>query len=137
MKREDTFDYNIKSAWHAFSRMYNKYGSEFQLTTSTGFVLLNIDIVNGTPATKIAPLLGLESRSLTRILRNLEEKEWIYRKKDDEDRRSVRIYLTGQGIKKRDIARKSVLELNKQIRSKISNDDYNAFLFVIKTINLL
>ena len=55
MKREETIDYNIKVAWHAISRMYNQYGADMDVTASTGFVLLNIDQENGTPATKIAP----------------------------------------------------------------------------------
>ena len=74
MKKELTIDYNIKAAWHAIMRMYNQYGQDFDITASTGFVLLNIDSEQGTPATKIAPALGMESRSLTRMLKSLEEK---------------------------------------------------------------
>ena len=60
MKPEETVDYNIKVAWHAISRMYNTQAAQNDITTSIGFVLLNIDQDKGTPATKIAPLLGLE-----------------------------------------------------------------------------
>ena len=59
MKPEETVDYNIKVAWHAISRMYNTQAARYDITTSIGFVLLNIDQELGTPATKIAPLLGL------------------------------------------------------------------------------
>ena len=97
MKKEVTVDYNIKSAWHSISRMYNSYGVNFDVTASTGFVLLNIDAEKGTPATKIAPMMGLESRSLTRMLKSMEEKGWIYRQKDPEDGRSVRIFLSDEG----------------------------------------
>ena len=75
MKREETVDFNIKVTWHAISRMYNQYGDKFELTASTGFVLLNIDVEDGTPATKIAPLMGLEARSLTRMLKSMEERD--------------------------------------------------------------
>ena len=102
MKKEETVDFNIKVAWHAISRMYNQYGQMFDITASTGFVLLNIDVENGTPATKIAPLMGLESRSLTRMLKAMEDKGWIYREKDPDDGRSVRIFLTDKGKEKRD-----------------------------------
>jgi DNA-binding MarR family transcriptional regulator len=78
MTPEETVDYNIKVAWHAISRMYNTQAAKHDITTSIGFVLLNIDQENGTPATKIAPLLGLETRSLTRILRSMEERGLIY-----------------------------------------------------------
>ncbi|NJL12645.1 MAG: hypothetical protein HC913_06380 [Microscillaceae bacterium] len=74
MKREETLDYNIKAAWHAIARMYNAEAAKFNLTVSVGYILLNIDLEKGTPATKIAPLLGLEARSITRTLRNMEKR---------------------------------------------------------------
>ena len=112
MKKEETLDYNIKATWHAISRMYNQYGEKFEITASTGFVLLNIDAENGTPATKIAPLMGLEARSLTRMLKSMEERKWIYRQRDPQDGRSVRIFLTDLGKQKREISRLSVIGFN-------------------------
>lgn len=73
MKKEETVDYNIKVAWHAIMRMYNQHGQDFDITASTGFVLLNIDSEKGTPATKIAPALGMEARSLTRKTESKEK----------------------------------------------------------------
>ena len=106
MKKEQTIDFNIKIAWHAISRMYSQYGQKFEISPSTGFVLLNIDSNEGTPATKIAPLMGLETRSLTRILKAMESKKWIMRQKDTLDGRSVRIFLTTLGKQKREISRR-------------------------------
>jgi DNA-binding MarR family transcriptional regulator len=135
MKREETVDYNIKVAWHSISRMYNQYGQGLDVTASTGFVLLNIDAENGTPATKIAPLMGMESRSLTRMLKSMEEKNWIYREKDPDDGRSVRIFLTELGKQKRALSRVSVNEFNKMIRTRISESDLDTFFKVIQVIN--
>jgi len=85
MRREETVDHTIKSAWHAIARMYNQQASKYDVTTSIGFVLLNIHSEEGTPATKIAPLMGLEARSLTRMLKTMEEKKLIYRHPDPID----------------------------------------------------
>ncbi len=137
MKREETVDFNIKATWHAISRMYNQYGDKFELTASTGFVLLNIDAEDGTPATKIAPLMGLEARSLTRMLKSMEERGWIYREKDPEDGRSVRIRLTPLGKEKREISRRSVKEFNRRVRSIVSDDKLDVFFEVINGINSL
>ncbi|MFL5728587.1 MAG: MarR family transcriptional regulator, partial [Cytophagaceae bacterium] len=60
MKRHETICFNIKTAWHAISRMYNDQGQVHDLSTSVGYVLLNIDIQNGTPATRIGPMIGME-----------------------------------------------------------------------------
>ncbi|GAB4238836.1 MAG: MarR family transcriptional regulator [Ekhidna sp.] len=135
MKREETVDYNIKGLWHGISRMYNQYGAEFDITASTGFVLLNIDVENGTPATKIAPLLGMESRSLTRMLKAMEEKGWVYREKDPVDGRSVRIFLSELGKEKRELSRKAVREFNNQVLERIPQEKLKAFFSVINEVN--
>jgi DNA-binding MarR family transcriptional regulator len=101
MKREETVDYHIKSAWHAISRMYNQKAAQEDFTTAIGFVLININSKEGTPATKIAPLMGLEARSLTRMLKSMEEKGLIFKKPDPIDKRSVRIFLTPEGKRKK------------------------------------
>lgn len=134
MKREETVDYNIKIVWHAISRMYNQEANKHEITTSIGFVLLNIDHEVGTPATKIAPLLGLESRSLTRMLKTMEEKNLIYKKQDPQDKRSVRIYLTEMGKKKREISAKTVKQFNNRIRKEIPQKQLKAFFAVIGDI---
>ena len=134
MKKEETVDYNIKTTWHAISRMYNQYGQQFGLTSSTGFVLLNIDVDEGTPATKIAPLLGLEARSLTRMLKSLEVRDFIYRQPDKNDGRSVRIMLTDMGKQKREIARKAVIALNDVVMEKVTTKKMQIFFVVMNQI---
>ncbi|RZJ59965.1 MAG: MarR family transcriptional regulator [Hymenobacter sp.] len=134
MKPEETVDYNIKVAWHAISRMYNTQAARYDITTSIGFVLLNIDQELGTPATKIAPLLGLETRSLTRILRSMEEKGLIYKQADTQDKRSVRIFLTDLGLEKKEVSRQTVRHFNQKIRAKIPQNQLDSFFKVASQI---
>jgi DNA-binding MarR family transcriptional regulator len=134
MKPEETVDYNIKVAWHAISRMYNTQAARYDITTSIGFVLLNIDQELGTPATKIAPLLGLETRSLTRILRSMEEKGLIYKQADTQDKRSVRIFLTELGLEKKEISRQTVRHFNLKVRDKIPQSQLDNFFKVASQI---
>ena len=134
MKPEETVDYNIKVAWHAISRMYNTQAAQNDITTSIGFVLLNIDQEKGTPATKIAPLLGLETRSLTRILRSMEEKGLIYKQADSVDKRSVRIFLTPVGLEKKEISRQTVRHFNLKMRDKIPQSQLDVFFKVAAQI---
>lgn len=135
MKREETIDHNIKTAWHAISRMYNQQAAKVDITTSIGFVLLNISSSDGTPATKIAPLMGLESRSLTRVLKNMEDKGLIYREPDPHDRRSVRIFLTDEGKAKKEVSKQTVLAFNNEIRERIPQSKLKVFFEVITDIN--
>jgi MarR family transcriptional regulator, organic hydroperoxide resistance regulator len=135
MKADKTVDYHIKSGWHAISRMYNSYAAPFDMTMAIGYVLLNIDKKKGTPATKIAPALGLEARSLTRMLKSLEDKKWIRREIDEDDRRIVNVFLTEEGKRKRDYARQGVILFNDAIYEKIGEEKLNIFFEVMQNIN--
>lgn len=134
MKPEETVDYNVKVCWHAISRMYNAEAAKNDITTSIGFVLLNINQEAGTPATKIAPLLGLEARSLTRILKSMEEKGLIYKVSDDKDKRLVRIFLTEKWLDKKEVSRQTVLHFNRKVQEAIPQEELNTFFRVSERI---
>ena len=135
MKREETIDYNIKAAWHAIARMYNQQALKYGGTMSIGFALLNINSDEGTPATKIGPLMGLETRSLTRLLKSMEEKGLTTRVTDKQDKRSVRIMLTREGKRRKEKARETVLRFNEAIREEISGQKLSVFFEVVQEIN--
>ncbi|PIQ49637.1 MAG: MarR family transcriptional regulator [Cytophagales bacterium CG12_big_fil_rev_8_21_14_0_65_40_12] len=137
MKGEETVDHNVKMLWHGIYRMYNQQAVKHDITTSIGFVLLIINSKEGTPATKIAPLMGLESRSLTRMLKSMEEKGFIYREKDPTDGRSVRIFLTDLGKQKREISRATVLRFNEFTKQSIEKEKLDIFFEVVDQINSL
>jgi len=145
MKREETVDYHIRSAWHAIARMYNQQALKYGGTMSIGFALLNIDSDKGlnidsdkgTPATKIAPLMGLETRSLTRLLKSMEDKGLISRESDTLDKRSVRIKLTAEGKIHREHSKEIVLRFNEAVKEEISAGKLNTFFEVVQGINQL
>lgn len=138
MKPEETVDYNVKVCWHAISRMYNAEAAKNDITTSIGFVLLNINQETGTPATKIAPLLGLEARSLTRILKSMEEKGLIYKVSDDKDKRLVRIFLTEKGLEKKEVSRQTVRHFNYKVQEAIPQEELDTFFKVAgRIINMI
>jgi MarR family transcriptional regulator, organic hydroperoxide resistance regulator len=137
MKREETVDFNVKATWHAIARMYNQYAARHGITTSMGFVLLNINGQEGTPATKIAPLMGLEARSLTRILRSMEKKQLIARAADPADKRMVRICLTEKGRRKKERAREAVLQFNEAVREIVPQTELAIFFNVLRSIHAI
>ncbi|MFN4084556.1 MAG: MarR family winged helix-turn-helix transcriptional regulator [Spirosomataceae bacterium] len=134
MKKEKTIDFHIKWCWHAISRMYNMYASQNDMSMAIGYVLLNIDTEKGTPATKIGPSIGMEPRSLTRMLKALEEKGWIYRETDKEDKRYVNVFLTEEGKARRNFARAGVIEFNNRIQEVIPAEKLAVFYEVIQQI---
>ncbi len=136
MDLRDTVDYHIKATWHSLSRMYSQIASEYGLSQTTGYILINIER-EGTPATKIAPKIGMEPTSLSRILKNMDDKGLIYREGDKNDKRVVRIYLTKEGKEKKKIAKEKIIEFNKKVIEKIKPMDLKTFVKVIQSINEL
>jgi DNA-binding MarR family transcriptional regulator len=137
MTREETVDYHIKSAWHAISRMYNQHAAEEDFTTAIGFVLININSKEGTPATKIAPKIGLETRSLTRMLKTMEEKGLIFKSPDLVDKRSVRIFLTEEGKRKKEISILTIKQFNEKVRQIVTEEELSVFFNVFEKIQLV
>jgi len=135
MKREETIDYHIRSAWHAIARMYNQQALKFDGTMSIGYALLNVSSEEGTAAMKIGPLMGLEPRSLTRLLKSMEEKGLITRQVDKNDKRSVRVLLTKQGKKMKEKSRETVLRFNEAVREEVAEEKLNVFFEVVQRIN--
>ena len=117
--------------------MYNAFAAREDFSMAIGYVLLNIDVENGTPATKIGPSIGMEPRSLTRMLKSLEEKGWIRKETDVNDKRFVKIFLTELGRQKRIFARDGVITFNNIIKDKIPAEKLAVFMEVIKEINNL
>lgn len=134
---EFTIDYHLRSTWLAVQKMYNDQASQFNSTMVTGFTLLSIDPKKGTPSTSLGPKMGIEPTSLSRTLKNLEERGLIARKPNPDDGRSVLIVLTEEGLKMRNVSKEVVLKFNEAINERISTEEMQIFLNVIEKINAI
>ena len=142
LMRKKTIDAALRSTWNSVSKMYNREASKFNSTMATGFALLNIE-AKGTPSSSLGPKLGMESTSLSRLLKSMEEKKLIYRIANPEDGRSVLIFLTKFGKEKRDDSRSVVLNFNKIIENQLSDVQLKHFFEVtdcvmkeVKSLNI-
>lgn len=137
-KKEDKVymvDFVIRHLWHKMSRMYNQKANDYGVSISVGFILLNID-KEGTPSTQLGPKMGMEPTSLSRTLKTMEDKGFIYRKVDAKDKRKVLIFLTEDGIDKRRIARQVVLNFNDRIISSIPKGKLKTFFEVAERLDI-
>ena len=82
MEQEDTIDYNIRKTWYNITKMYNRTANEYMASMALGMIILNIDIIDGTPSTQLGPRMGMEATSLSRSLNKLEHAGVIERKTD-------------------------------------------------------
>ena len=136
MKPEDTADFHIRWSWYNISRTYNVKATEYGGTMAIGYALLNID-KEGTPSTKLGPKMGMEPRSMTRMIKSLEKNGLIVKKPDEKDKRMVRLFLTESGNELRKKSRDVVIKFNEKIFETIKEKELNTCFKVLKEINLL
>lgn len=132
--KEKTIDYVLRATWMAVSKMYNEEAGKAGSTMATGFALLSIDPENGTPSTSLGPKMGMEATSLSRILKTMEEKDLITRKRNPKDGRSVLIHLTDFGREMRDYSKRVVLRFDEAVKENVSEKDLQTFIEVANTI---
>ncbi len=130
-----TIDYWLRSTWMAVSKMYNEEAQKKGSTMATGFALISIDPELGTPSTALGPKMGMEATSLSRTLKNMEDKGLIERKPNPEDGRSVLICLTDFGIEMREYSKEVVFKFDNAIRNTISAEKLDTFIEVFQIIN--
>jgi DNA-binding MarR family transcriptional regulator len=137
MDKDKSIDHQLRATWQAIAKMYNEQAVKHESTMATAFVLLNIDSDKGTPSTALGPLMGMEPTSLSRILKNMEDKGAISREKNPEDGRSVIIKLTDYGKEMRDVSKGHVYQFNNKVREYITEEELDNFFKVTSTINKL
>lgn len=136
MSRDNTVDYYLKVAWQAVANKYNQVAAKEGLTQAIGFLLINIH-QDGVPVTQIASLLGVKSTSLSRVLSGMEAQGLIYRASDKVDKRSVRVFLTSEGMEKREKAKDIVRSFNAYIDESISEKERTMAISILKKIGAL
>jgi DNA-binding MarR family transcriptional regulator len=133
-KPEMLFDFYIRHVWHRISRMYNQKASEIGITMSMGFILMNVD-KEGTPSTQLGPRMGMEPTSLSRILKNMEDKGLIRREENQQDKRKVKIFLTQSGVDQRRLVRDFLVAFNDKLFAKMPASKVKAFMEVMIKID--
>jgi DNA-binding MarR family transcriptional regulator len=137
IKNHETIDYFLKIVWQTMANRYNQLVTDFGITQSIGYLLINIDEEEGTTVSNAAALLGLKSTSLSRMLSQLEKTGLIYRELNPGDKRSVKIYLTALGKEKRHLARGVVKQFNNYLNTHIKEADKQYLITMLEKINQL
>ena len=136
MNIEETVDFHLRSTLFAMRRMYNLLANKNGITQGIGYALINIG-KEGIPATKIAPIMGMTSSSLSRLLKEMETNGLIYRKNDEQDKRIVRIFLTHEGLSLREKVKEVVISFNKNLLQKVNPEELAGFIKVNNAIKEL
>ena len=132
-----TIEQEIRYTWQSVSKMYNEEAEKFGGSMTVGFALLSLNPKENTPSTSLGPKMGMESTSLSRTLRFMEDEKLIQRIPNPEDGRGILIKLTERGIEFRNYAKELVMKFNKSITNEVGENSVKNFYHVIDRINKL
>ncbi|MFT4644746.1 MAG: DNA-binding MarR family transcriptional regulator [Planctomycetota bacterium] len=122
--------YRMKTSWLKIEKFYNEIAQNNDVSLSMAFVLLAINNEKGSAVTSIAPRIGLEPNSLSRILITLIEKGFVYKRKSTSDKRKVYICLTDLGIDMQSLSLNKMNSLENGIKKRITKEQLDGFFAV-------
>ena len=133
-EKVENIDLILKSTWLAVSKMYSELAQDHAATAVQALTLLKIDPKEGTRSTNLGPKMAIEPTSLTRIIKLLEDKGYIYKEKTTSDKREVIIKLTEKGLNSRNLSKEVVVNFNKKVVEQISEEKLDIFREVMTDI---
>lgn len=134
MQPTDTLDFHLRWGWAKLARAYSGEAERRGIPLSYVFVLLHTERM-GTPSTRLGPKMGMESTSLSRTLKGMEEMGLIERRKDAVNRRMVKVFLTPKGVDARREARDLVVGVNQRLRKHLGSARFDRLLNDLQMLN--
>ena len=122
----------ISVLYRQFQIYINNNTKDLQISASEYIFLMEMYKNDNMSQEQLSKNLIIDKSATARAIKSLEEKEYIIRKKDDNDKRTNRIKLTTKGIEIKDRLSNLLEEWNNEITSDI---DKNLLNTVIDTIN--
>jgi DNA-binding MarR family transcriptional regulator len=110
---ENQLCFAIYSASHAFTKFYKPLLAKLEVTYPQYLVLLFLWQTPEARVTDICSAMGLDTGTLSPLLKRLEKTGYIRRERSTEDERQVVIRLTPSGQSKRPIAESILMEIGK------------------------
>lgn len=132
----------IENAWIMYQSTYEsvmKCADETSARTGLSHrqyqVLRAIKDISGmVTATAVANWLDRNPNSITLIIDRMEKAGMVKRVRDLGDRRSIRLMITPEGERRREMANKPAYELSKEILSALTEDELSTFVELLSKI---
>ena len=83
---------------------------------------------DGIEMSELASALGLENSTVTRLISRLEQNNYVKRKKNEIDKRSINVFLDGKGILLQNHIEKKIDKIGDEIFLKNNQVDKELFL---------
>jgi DNA-binding MarR family transcriptional regulator len=132
LKLDSQLCFAVYAASHAFNKAYKPLLAELGVTYPQYLVMLYLWEKRVAAVTEIAAALGLDTGTLSPLLKRLEKTGYISRERSKQDERQVAIRLTHEGEAKRDVANRIVASIG-----KATGCDMETFVQLLQTMKTL
>lgn len=112
---ENQLCFAIYSASHAFTKFYKPLLAELDVTYPQYLVLLFLWQSPEARVTDICAALGLDTGTLSPLLKRLEKTGYIRRERSMEDERQVVVRITALGLSRKPVAEAILAEIGKAV----------------------
>lgn len=89
----------------------------------------------GIMVSKLAQILDISNASVSKMLRILEEKNYINREMHTKDRRVIFVTLTDEGKRIVQRSRDTLLEVAERITAQLGDEDLEQFIYLMKKLS--
>lgn len=106
----------------------------YNLSVDHWIILSKICQEGGQKQLHLSAEIGSDKTTITRMIDYMEERNWVYRKPDDHDRRSKLIFLTDNGRNLQEALTTIAVETNESIEAHFHDQELNKCKQVLNEI---
>jgi DNA-binding MarR family transcriptional regulator len=136
MQETDCIFFQFAKANQLASRFLSQKVSELNLTSVQALILGFLHQEDQITSSELGKKTGLDSATLTGILDRLEAAEFIKRKNNPDDRRSIHIHLTPKGKELSKAAIEVIEAANKEFLQVLTKEQKRDLFEIIKKLRL-
>ena len=137
MFREDlsrNFGFILHDVARLLRTTFDRRVREIGLTRSQWWVLNHLFRNNGVTQSELAEILEVEKATLGRLLDRIEQKGWVRREGDANDRRAKRVFLTEEVEPAIKAMRAAAADMRRDAVAGLSTEQQEQFVDVLLTI---
>ncbi len=126
--------FKLNKAMRKVSRSYEAHLTDLGITPVQFYVLSSLFETDEIKFKVLAQNLGMDGATLTGILDRLARLDFIERRDDPEDRRSLLVFLTEHAKKHREIVIGLVDTLDNELKNEFDETEFATFIKILEKI---
>ena len=136
LKLENQLCFPLYAASREIIKKYKPFLDEIDLTYTQYIAMMVLWEENNINVKTLGEKLFLDSGTLTPLLKKLENKGYIERKRSNSDERNLVVSITKEGLKLRDVAKDIPLKMGScvNLNEDEAKELYNILYKILKTI---